>query len=89
METITRSVADLTVPDRSAMERVVGHPLRETQRIVVNIIDPIVPIPPPPGMLMPEGIPPEWNVYEGLSDEEIEVLTAAITKRCNLSRTFE
>lgn len=33
-------------------------------------------------------IPDWWNVYEGLSDAEIEEIDAAIRQRCNLTREF-
>lgn len=90
METVIRNVGELDTQDRSALERAVGHPLRETQRVILNVIS--IDIPPTesgPPKSLPDGVPPEWNVYEGLNDDEIEELTTAINQRCDLSRKFE
>ena len=90
METITRNVSDLAAPERSALERVVGHPLRETQQIILNVLnlelaksEPAEPKP------LIGQIPNYWKVYEGLDDKRIEELTTAINQRANLTRNFE
>jgi hypothetical protein len=90
METITRNVSDLAAPERSALERVVGHPLRETQQIILNVLnlelakaESAEPNP------LTGPIPDYWKVYEGLDDKRIEELTTAINQRANLTRSFE
>lgn len=80
METVVRNVRDLSQPDRSALERVVGRSLAESQQVVVNVLE----LPDPKA-----GVPDWWNIYEGLSDEEIDRLDAAIRERADLTRTFE
>lgn len=90
METITRNVSDLAGPERSALERVVGHPLRETQQIILNVLNlemPKTDTTEPKSVTGP--IPDYWKVYEGLDDKRIEELTTAINQRANLTRNFE
>ncbi len=90
METITRNVSDLAAPERSALERVLGHPLRETQQIILNVLNLEIPKPETAERMQLTGpIPDCWKVYEGLDDERIEELTIAIKKRANLTRNFE
>ena len=87
METVTRKVGELSAPDRSAMERVVGHRLHDSQQFTVNVFPrmelhaPSTPI--------DDVIPSHWNVYEGLGEAEIEKLDAAIRVRANFTRSFE
>jgi hypothetical protein len=45
--------------------------------------------PPPQGIEANEHVPEWWNVYEGLSDEEIDRLDEAIRERADLTRHFE
>jgi hypothetical protein len=86
METVTRNVRDIPLNDRSALERVVGHQLRETQQVIVNVInldvssDVMAAIPPE------AEVPEWWKIYEGLSDDEIDRLDKAIRLRANLTR---
>jgi len=59
METVTRNVRDLDPATRSTLERVIGHELRDSQQIVVQVGE--------PAKL------PDWcNVYEGMTDEQID-----------------
>ena len=86
METIVRNVGDLARPDRTAMERIVGHALGESQRLIIQVmtLDSLAP-PPSQATTLPEL--PEWtDVYKGLSDEEIDDLDTAIRERANLTR---
>jgi hypothetical protein len=86
METIVRTVGDLDQSVRSALEQVVGHALGERQRLVIQVMaleSPAAPAPP----AEPLAQLPEWtDVYQGLSDAEIDDLDAAIRERANLSR---
>ena len=89
METIIRNVRDLGSADRCALERIVGHELRETQQLVVNVRN----LDPEPGIQSPSeapdaAVPDWWRIYEGLSEEEVDKLDAAIRERANLTRHF-
>jgi hypothetical protein len=86
METIVRNVGDLNRGDRSALERVVGHSLGESQRLIIQVmtVERSAPATSPIGTI-PDL--PEWtDIYAGLSDAEIDELDAAVRERANLSR---
>ncbi|HVC94963.1 MAG TPA: hypothetical protein VND64_14805 [Pirellulales bacterium] len=79
METVVRNVRELDQTDRSALERVVGHELRENQRLVIQVMS--VTIEKPPPALPANGKLPPWcDVYEGLPDAEIDDLDRAIVR---------
>jgi len=87
MERITRDVRNLENHERRALESVVGHALRENQRVVIEVLT----------LGEGEGEPrataggglPEWcNVYEGLSDNEIAEVEKVILRRADLSRSW-
>jgi hypothetical protein len=84
METIVRTVGELDQNVRSAFEQVVGHALGDRQRLVIPVIsnDP----PPSPPAVPPPDLPEWTNVYQGLTDAEVDDLDAAIRERANLSR---
>ena len=79
METIIRNVRDLDQTDRSVLERVVGHSLRESQQIVIQVTNAANE---PTSTADTEGNQlPSWcDVYEGLSDAEIDELDQAIVR---------
>jgi len=79
MEAVVKNVRDLPRDDRSALERVVGHELQETQQVVVQVLNPPV---------TTTGSPPWAGIYDGLSDEEVDQLDSAIRQRANLTRDF-
>lgn len=35
-----------------------------------------------------ESVPAWWNIYEGLSDEEVDHLDASVRQRADLTRVF-
>ena len=89
METVTRNVRDLDQSERSVMERVVGHQLRETQQIIVNVVNiDLAPASSTIGDSLSD-IPDSWKIYDGLSDAEIDMLDGEIRQRANLTRQFE
>lgn len=89
METIIRDVRDLNQTERSALERVVGQQLMDTQRVIVKVVNlDVASAPETPQGEIP-GVPDWWRVYEGLSDEEVDRLDATIRERANLTRSFE
>ena len=45
METLVRNVRDLDQSDRSTLERLVGHQLRESQRLVIQVMSVTVEVP--------------------------------------------
>jgi hypothetical protein len=88
METITRDVRDLPEAERSSLERLVGHPLRDTQRIILQIMNlPTTSLsePKPDGA---DNVPGWWNIYEGLDDADIDRLDEAVCQRADLTRSF-
>jgi hypothetical protein len=88
METVTRNVAELSADDRAALERVVGHSLSETEQAILNVVR--RPSADGPSIETAGNEPPEfWNIYDGLSDQEIDDLDAAIKERADLTRVFE
>jgi hypothetical protein len=84
METIIRAVRDLDSAERSMIEQLVGHALRENQQLVIQVLTVELP-PPAAGAALPD-----WcNVFEGLSDEQVADLEQVILQRADLSRTSE
>ena len=86
MEIVTRNVRDLPQNDRSALERVIGHQLCETQQVIVNVVNLDLSSDVLPGATSDAGVPEWWNVYDGLNDDEIDRLDEAIRQRANLTR---
>ena len=86
METILRDVAELDRDDRSVLERVVGHPLCEGQRLIIQVTTPESMTQPVSATKTPADLPEWCEVYAGLTDAEIDDLDAAIRERASLSR---
>lgn len=87
METIIRNIRDLASADRSALERIVGHKLLETQQLVLNLVNPDIDRAiQAPDEAKGSEVPNWWKIYEGLSDEEVDKLDAAIRERATLTR---
>lgn len=88
METITRQVCELRPNERSAAELLLGHRLRGNERLILQVLDLDVVQPTAEDSRPPQMLPDWCNVYEGLSDEEVDNIHRSIT-RCNLTRSFE
>ena len=88
MEIITRQVGELRDNERSAAELLLGHRLRGNERLILQVLD--LDVAPPAGQdSRPAQTLPDWcNVYEGLTDEEVERIDQSIA-RCNLTRAVE
>jgi hypothetical protein len=76
METVVKNVRDLDPADRSALERVVGYQLRETQQVIVKVVNLDLG---PTAPASPDGtggaeVPDWWKIYDGLGDEPISLL---------------
>lgn len=94
MDTITRNVGDLKMPERQALEDILGRPLLASQQLVIGIVETS-----PPEILqeratnhVADGEPtlPEWcDVYAGLTDQEITDLEQVILRRADFSRYCE
>lgn len=78
METLILNVRELGQLDRSALERLVGHQLRESERLVIQVMNAGVEEPTP--RPADDDLPAWSDVYEGLSDSEIDELNAAIVR---------
>ena len=89
MERITRNVRDIETAERRVLEHVIGRKLTENQQLVIGVVnlDFTQSGSPPPST--PDEVPPWWNIYEGLSDDEIDRLDKAVRQRANLTRVFE
>ncbi len=90
---IVCNVTEIDPADRSALEHVLGQPLRDGQQVVVRVVTPevnAVPCADDHHAAMDEDTLPEWcNVYEGLSDAEVDAIERVILTRANLRRPFE
>lgn len=93
METIIRNVSDLPANDRSAAERLVGHELTPNQQLVIVVKDQVAKKPMSSVSVSdPPSTPklPDWcNVYQGLSDQDIDEVEKIILNRADLSRPGE
>ncbi len=79
METVVHNVRDLEQSDRSALERLVGHQLRESQKLVIQVMPGTIEEPAPEVPIA--GELPSWcRVYEGLTDAEIDELDQSIVR---------
>ena len=99
MESISRNVGDLTNTERQVYETVLGHPLHDGQRIIVQLIDvnasdaktqPTASSQENGNRQHGDATLPEWcDVYRGLSDEEIEAVEESVLARSPDSRNID
>ena len=78
METVIRNVGDIPVGDRSVLERVVGHQLRESQQLVIQVVSMVVP--PSHAATKGDALPDWCNVYAGMTDNEADDLHGSIVR---------
>jgi hypothetical protein len=82
METVVKNVTDMAGSERCAAELLLGHPLRGTERLILQVVESGS----PHGLEIPSGDRPgnrlpKWcQVFEGLSDEEIAALDREIIR---------
>ena len=84
METVSRNISDLGISERAAFESLLGHQLRENQRIIIQIVDLDLhndSVPKPSTIT-------EWAIFADLTDEEASDLQEAILAR-SPSREFD
>ena len=89
MEPITRNVRDIDTNERRVLEHVIGRKLTENQQLVIGVINLDLAHAATPPSPASENIPAWWNIYEGLSEDEVERLDTAVRQRANLTRVFE
>jgi hypothetical protein len=90
MDSITRSVRDIELADRRALEKVIGTQLAENQKVVIQVLNLDIPSAEQKDFdrQAQSRMLPEWcNVYEGLSDAEIADLESSIVRSSD-SRSF-
>ncbi len=81
METVQRHVRDLDQDDRSALERVVGHALGESQQVIIQVTGESQ-SPPQNGNTPAAGQLSSWyNVYAGLTGAQIDDLDRSIVRQ--------
>ncbi len=85
METdLNIDVAALDDQHRRAIEEVMGRQLAVNQRLIISVIDVAVP---QSAASRPAQSLEDWtNVYEGLSDQEIEAIDKVAKTGANLTR---
>jgi hypothetical protein len=83
MHTLTRDVRELNESDRQAIEHLLGEPLRDDQRLLIQVVDPVTTEDAATSL---SALPSWCNVYEGLTDEEIADLEQTILKRTDPDR---
>jgi hypothetical protein len=81
MEAIERHVRELTIAERSMIERLVGHALDENQKLVVHVVN----CPTGAGVGADGHLPGWCHVYEGLTDQQITELEEIVLQRADLS----
>jgi hypothetical protein len=81
METVIRNVRDIDSAHRQALEHVVGQRLGEHDQIIINVVTCGAITTAPPTAPSDAVSLPEWcNVYEGLTDAEIEEIEKSIVR---------
>ena len=86
MEKVIRNVADIDTADRQAIEHLIGGHLAEHQQIIISVVNLDLASPDPSAVPASAGVPAWWNIYEGLSEEDVDRLDQAIRPRADLTR---
>ncbi|MCE9557048.1 MAG: hypothetical protein K8T91_27185 [Planctomycetes bacterium] len=90
MESIIRNIRDINSDDRHALEHVIGQPLRENQQIIIHVktmSEKAIGASTSQSPSDKAAALPSWcNVYDGLSDQEIEDVEAVILDRDHWTR---
>jgi hypothetical protein len=81
MKKVSRHARDLDLSDRRAVEHILGHNLQDDEKVEINVV------PEQPERATPSRLSntPWAAIYEGLSDEDVDQLSAAIRQRADLS----
>lgn len=90
MESITKNVRDISLPDKLALEHVIGQQLTENQQVIIQICS--LDLRSEPATTEAEsarGLPDWCNVYAGLTDEEVAAVEQTALQRANLTRATD
>jgi hypothetical protein len=87
METVIHTIGDISSADRHALEHLVGRELGEDQQVIIKVVTAVTPQTAAQQEESSSEVPDWWKIYEGLSDDEIELLDKAIRQRANLTRS--
>jgi hypothetical protein len=85
METITRNVRDIPASELQVLEHLIGVSLRPDQQVIVQVVETESGRETIASGSVEAGLPDWCNVYEGLSDGEVDRLDAAIQRRLDLT----
>ena len=81
MEEIIRNVRDIDAADREALGHMVGRELRENQQVIIGVVNLDAAADLPEEARPAKGKLPDWcNVYEGLTDAEIDDVEKSIIR---------
>lgn len=81
MERITRNVRDIDAAHRAALEHVLGQRLHDDQQVIVSVVNLDASAPKSEMPAQRQAVLPDWcNVYEGLTDAEIDDIEASIVR---------
>ncbi len=86
MDSIILQVSELGDEERRFLERALGQPLGDEAQVTLGVTHRAAPMELPPSSAE---VPSWWNVYDGLSEAEVDELDAAIRQRANLTRVHE
>ena len=86
MESIIRDVSALDDAHRHALEDVLGRHLRANQRLVINVLE-LDPLPAVTREQPTQSLSDWTQLYNGLSDRQIEQIDEVAKSRANLTRT--
>jgi len=71
------------------LEHLIGAPLQPGQQVIVQVVEKESGGNETPSEASEARLPDWFNIYEGLSDEEIDRLDVAIQQRLDLTRNYE
>jgi hypothetical protein len=86
MEKVIRNVTEIDQADRRAIEHLIGKHLAEDQQVIISVVNLDLTGTEESTVPAEGGVPAWWKVYEGLGDEAVDRLDAAIRQRANVTR---
>jgi hypothetical protein len=90
METIIKNVRDISLPDKLALEHVIGQQLAENQQVTIQICSLDLQTESAEAETESAHRLPDWcNVYAGLTEKQVEDIEQVVLQRANLTRTTE
>lgn len=90
MESITLNIRDISLPDKLALEHVIGQQLAEHQQVVIQICSlEMQPEKTDAEQPAAPGLPERCNVYVGLTDDQISAFEQTVLQRADLTRATD